>query len=72
MRLGILDRLCGRLKSVRSDGLGSILGRSLCLSQVIFTFFPTPGPEPTLYGDPVKGSMLDRVHIREIQKVPSS
>jgi hypothetical protein len=34
-----------------------ILGLSRCLSQVIFTFFPTPAPAPTLYGDPVNGSM---------------
>jgi hypothetical protein len=32
------------------------LGLSRSLSQVMLTFFPTPAPDPTLYGDPVNGS----------------
>jgi len=46
---------------------GNVLGLSRCLSQVMFTFFPTPGPVPTLYGDPVKGSMLATCNLRSTE-----
>ena len=53
---------------IRADCTGTVLGLSRCLSQVIFTFFPTPAPEPTVYGDPVNGSIISEF-IRRLYRM---